>query len=732
MLLILSEDVFALFLSLMKQIFQFMIKRKVLPIVLVIFFAGIFWAFQSRGGGGDETNTNQEKLLTTLGIIIEQNHYQPKSINDLFSQQIFKKYISAVDPDKNIFLQSDIQSLKKYENSLDDEIHGLVSIQFVPAINEIYKKRIAEVSEMYKDLLAKPLDFTVNEEIIIDNKRLNFAKDQAQRKDMWRKKFKFLVLERYSEAIDQRDKVKQKKDTIVKTNEELEVEARGKVSKLMERNFERLKIKFKDDERFNLYVNTITSYMDPHSDYFPPLEKRSFDEQMSGKFFGIGASLKEEEGNIKVASLLTGSPAWKSGQLQVGDVVMKVAQGKEEPVELAGLAVEDAVKIIRGNKGTEVRLTLKKTDGNVQIVSLLRAEIVQDEVYVRSAIINGKEKIGYIYLPDFYADYEKPDGHRCAQDVARELEKLKAEGVDGVIMDLRNNGGGYLPEVVDMVGLFIPDGPIVQVKDKEGRPTVLRDNDKSVIYTGPLAVMVNEFSASASEIFAAAIQDYGRGVIIGSTSSFGKGTVQRNIPFGKPLDLFTGRTEFGAVKLTLQKFYRINGGSTQLKGVTPDVVIPDEYENLKFREKDNENALSWDEIEKTNYSPWHTNYDTHSVVEKSEERIKVNVNFSLIKNNALWLSKQNDKTYSLNMVKYKEEQKSLRATIKQNDSLTKLTYDMPFEGLKADDYKYNNVDKDKGDRYKAWLKNLKTDIYVNEASNVVKDMIGKTQGLATH
>ena len=731
MLLILSEDVFALFLSLMKQIFQFMIKRKVLPIVLVIFFAGIFWAFQSRGGG-DETNTNQEKLLTTLGIIIEQNHYQPKSINDLFSQQIFKKYISAVDPDKNIFLQSDIQSLKKYENSLDDEIHGLVSIQFVPAINEIYKKRIAEVSEMYKDLLAKPLDFTVNEEIIIDNKRLNFAKDQAQRKDMWRKKFKFLVLERYSEAIDQRDKVKQKKDTIVKTNEELEVEARGKVSKLMERNFERLKIKFKDDERFNLYVNTITSYMDPHSDYFPPLEKRSFDEQMSGKFFGIGASLKEEEGNIKVASLLTGSPAWKSGQLQVGDVVMKVAQGKEEPVELAGLAVEDAVKIIRGNKGTEVRLTLKKTDGNVQIVSLLRAEIVQDEVYVRSAIINGKEKIGYIYLPDFYADYEKPDGHRCAQDVARELEKLKAEGVDGVIMDLRNNGGGYLPEVVDMVGLFIPDGPIVQVKDKEGRPTVLRDNDKSVIYTGPLAVMVNEFSASASEIFAAAIQDYGRGVIIGSTSSFGKGTVQRNIPFGKPLDLFTGRTEFGAVKLTLQKFYRINGGSTQLKGVTPDVVIPDEYENLKFREKDNENALSWDEIEKTNYSPWHTNYDTHSVVEKSEERIKVNVNFSLIKNNALWLSKQNDKTYSLNMVKYKEEQKSLRATIKQNDSLTKLTYDMPFEGLKADDYKYNNVDKDKGDRYKAWLKNLKTDIYVNEASNVVKDMIGKTQGLATH
>ena len=708
-----------------------MLKRKVLPIVLVVLFAGIFWAFQSRGGG-DDAVTNQQKLLTTLGAIIEQNHYNPKVFNDFFSQQVFKKYLIAVDPDKNLLLQSDIQSLKKYENVLDDEIHGSASIQFVPAVNEIYKKRVAEVMGMYKDLLAKPFDFTVNEEIIIDSKRINSAKDEASRKDMWRKKLKFLCLERYNEAIDQRDKIKEKKDTIVKTNEELEVEARTKVVKIMEKNFERLKLKFKDEDRFNLYVNTITSFMDPHSDYFPPLEKRSFDEQMSGKFFGIGASLKEEEGTIKVASLLTGSPAWKSGQIQVGDVVMKVAQGKDEPVELSGLAVEDAVKIIRGNKGTEVRLTLRKTDGSTQVVALIRDEIVQDEVYVRSAIIKGKEKIGYIYLPDFYADYEKPDGHRCAQDVAKELEKLKAEGVDGVIMDLRNNGGGYLPEVVDMVGLFIQDGPIVQVKDKEGRPTVLRDNDKSIIYSGPLAVMVNEFSASASEIFAAAIQDYGRGVIIGSTSSFGKGTVQRNIPFGKPLDLFTGRTEFGAVKLTLQKFYRINGGSTQLKGVTPDIVIPDEYEYLKFREKDNENALSWDEIEKTNYTPWKTNVDILSLANKSEERIKENVNFSLIKNNAQWLSKQNDKTYSLNLIKYKQEQKTLRSTVKQNDSLAKLSYDMPFDGLKADDYKYNNVDKDKGDRYKAWLKNLKTDIYVNEASNVIKDMIVKTQGLATH
>ena len=705
-----------------------MLKRKVLPIVLIVLFAAIFWAFQSRGENGTSLST-QQKILTTLGTIIEQNHYKPKPINDNFSEHIFKKFLDDVDPEKNIFLQSDITALKKYENSIDDEIHG-APIQFVPAVDAVYAKRMQEVMSVYKELLAKPFDFSVNEEIVIDGKKLDFATTDVQRKDMWRKKLKFLTLERYTELTDQRDKLKAKKDTIVKSDVALEKEAREKVSKMMDKNFERMRLKFNDDDRFNLFINTITAYMDPHSDYFPPVEKRSFDEQMSGKFYGIGASLKEEDGNIKVASLLTGSPAWKSGQIQVGDIVAKVAQGKEEPVELTGLAVEDAVKIIRGNKGTEVRLSLRKQDGALKVVSIIRDEIVQDEVYVRSAIINGKEKIGYIYLPDFYADYEKPDGHRCAQDVAKELQKLEAEGVQGVVMDLRNNGGGYLPEVVEMVGLFIPEGPVVQVKDREGRPTVLRDNDKTVVYSGPLTVLINEFSASASEIFAAAIQDYGRGVIIGSTSSYGKGTVQRSIPFGRPLDLFTGRTEYGAIKLTLQKFYRINGGSTQLKGVTPDVVLPDEYEYLKFREKDNEDAMPWDEIEKTSYTKWPADYDINAIKTKSEARIKSNTNFTRINKNALWLSTQNDKTYSLNLKKYKEEQKEIRTTVKQNDSLAKLTVELPFEGLKADTSKYNNVDKDKGDRYKAWLKNLKSDIYINEAADVIEDMSAKQSNVA--
>ncbi len=705
-----------------------MLNKRVLPIVLIVLIASIFWAFQSHGENG-KSLTNQQRILTSLGGIIEQNHYSPKPINDNFSKEIFKKFLSSVDHDKNIFLQSDINALKKYETALDDEIHGS-PLQFLPAVNEVYAQRTQEVALLYKDILSKPFDFSTNEEIVTDSKKLNFSSTDAGRKEMWKKKLKYLALERYSDLLDQREKNKDKKDFVTKTNAELEKEAREKVGKIMDKNFEKLKYRFTDDERFNLFINTITAYMDPHSDYFPPVEKRSFDEQMSGRFYGIGASLKEEEGSIKIGTLLTGSPAWKSGEIQAGDIVMKVAQGKNEPVELTGLDVEDAVKIIRGTKGTEVRLTMKKQDGTLKVVSLIRDEIVQDEVYVRSAIVNGKEKIGYIYLPDFYADYEKSNGARCAVDVAREVQKLKAEGVDGIVIDLRNNGGGYLSEVVQMVGLFIPDGPIVQVKDKEGKPTVLRDEDKSVLYTGPLAVMINEFSASASEIFAAAIQDYGRGIILGSSSTYGKGTVQRAIPFGRPLDLFSGRTEFGAIKLTLQKFYRINGGSTQLRGVTPDVIIPDEYEYLKFREKDSENALPWDEIQKSDFTKWKTEYNLNEIKAASEQRIKNNQNFSTILNNAKWLGQQNDKTYSLNLEKFKQEQKIIRATVKQTDSLEKAPVETAFEGLKADEAKYNNVDKEKGERYKTWLKNLRKDIYVGEATNVVKDMIEKSPALA--
>jgi carboxyl-terminal processing protease len=404
-------------------------------------------------------------------------------------------------------------------------------------------------------------------------------------------------------------------------------------------------------------------------------------------------------------------------------VIQKVAQGKEEPVDLTGFVVTDAVKLIRGKKGTEVRLTVKKVDGTIKVISLVRDQIVQDETFARSAIVkDGNSKIGYIFLPEFYADFDNPNGNRSYIDVAKEVAKLKEEKVDGIVIDLRNNGGGSLYDVVQMAGLFIEDGPIVQVRDRDNRPSVLKDKDRSVLYSGPLAVMVNEFSASASEIFAAAIQDYGRGVIIGSTSTYGKGTVQRNIGLDQGFSL--SNSDLGTVKLTLQKFYRINGGSTQLKGVNSDIILPDQYEYLKIREKDDPDALPWDEINKSPYSGWNAGYDLKTIQQLSNQRLESDPTFRLIKENTDWLARQNDKQYSLQLDKYRQEQKAIRSTLAQIESLTKLKNDLNVSALPNEENRWEN-DKNKQERFKQWLKGLRKDIYLDQAVKVIDDVINQ-------
>jgi carboxyl-terminal processing protease len=402
-----------------------------------------------------------------------------------------------------------------------------------------------------------------------------------------------------------------------------------------------------------------------------------------------------------------------------------VAQGSAEPVDITAYLVEDAVKLIRGTKGTEVRLTLKKVDGSIKVVSLIRDEIVQDEAtFAKSAIVNSdKGRIGYIYLPEFYADFDNQKGHQSSTDVAREVIKLKEEKVDGIVIDLRNNGGGSLRDVVEMVGLFVDQGPVVQVRDRDGKPQILPDHDRSVLYDGPLAVMVNELSASASEIFAAAIQDYKRGVIIGSTSTYGKGTVQRNIGLDK-LGFLDANSELGTIKLTLQKFYRISGGSTQLRGVYSDIVLPDAYEYFKIREKDNPDALPWDEIQKADYTPWKYAYDLNVIKGMSNDRLKNNSVFSKIRSDAEWLNKESEKVYSLNLDKYREDQRQVKMTNKELEGLSKLPKEMDVRSLPQDANKYDG-DKDKADRFQQWLKSLRTDIWLGESVNVVDDMVSQ-------
>ncbi len=699
-------------------------SRKGVVLTAIVLFGLLFFAFRVIDQRHPEINiTTKQRLLTAIGSLLEQGHYSPKIINDAFSKDIFKKYLNELDGDKTLFLQSDIDSLKKFEATLDDEIHG-TPISFAPAVSAVYDKRLPEVIMLYQNILSTPFDFTKDETFITEAEKLPFAANQIERKDRLRKEMKLYSLEKYLELQDQRDKNMETKDFVVKADTTLEREARLKVLKIMDKRYDRLKSTFNEDQRFNAYLNVITNLMDPHTDYFPPIEKRGFDEEMSRRFYGIGAQLREDDYGIKIANVQTGGAAWKSGEIHANDIILKVAQGKDEPVDVSGYATEDAVKLIRGNKGTEVRLTIKKLDGTIKVVNIIREEVALDEGLVRGAVIqNGPDKIGYIYLPEFYADFERENGSRCSDDVAKEVEKLKAENVKGIVLDIRTNGGGSLYEVVQMVGLFINQGPVVQVRDKDGKSSTLNDRQPGAIYDGPLAVMVNELSASASEIFAAAIQDYKRGVIIGSTSTYGKGTVQKTIPFGKPIDFTSGRTEYGAVKLTFQKYYRINGGSVQLKGVTPDVILPDAYEFYKLREKDNASALPWDEIAKVPYQTWN-NADLSVVIQKENTKISENKSLNLLRSNLRWLSKNTEMPINLNITRYKDMQKQIKTTVAQNNNLLKLSKEMVVEAMVVDkNIFYNNPDKPKGDRYLAWLKSIKTDVHLDETVQMVSDMI---------
>jgi carboxyl-terminal processing protease len=712
----------------MQKIANFMMSKKFIPVILILTGASLFVAFQSQGKNDNEDNpkSRYSKVLRNVGILLEEGHYSPKKIDDAFSQEVLKKFTGELDNEKSVFLQSDIESFKKFNDKIDDEIHGS-DLQSFFTINEVYMKRRDESFVLINEILVKPFEFIKDETIQMDRDKLSFPKTEADRKEIWRKSLKYIVLGKFAELQEDREKNKGKKDFVQKADSTLEREARDYVRRRMERSMATKKTHENTDENFATFVNAIAQSMDPHTDYFPPVDKRSFDESMSGKFYGIGAQLKEDDGKIKIASLIAGMPAIRNGEIKVDDEIIKIAQGKGEPVDVTGYAVPDAVKLIRGaEKGSEVRLTIKKVDGTIKVVSLLRDEIKLEDTYAKSAVINGEHKVGYIYLPEFYQDFQDPNGARCSNDVAKEVAKLKAENVEGIIIDLRGNGGGSLSEVVKMAGLFIEEGPICQVKGRDEKATVLRDRDKNILYTGPLTVMVDEFSASASEIFAAAIQDYKRGIIIGSTSTYGKGTVQRNIPLSPESEnpLFANRKteDLGALKLTLQKFYRINGGATQLKGVTPDVILPDRMEYLKFREKDNTAALPWDEIAKAEYQPWTSTVSTDAVVSTTYDQVSKSPVFSKIKTNIEWLGANSDKEYSLNIVKYKEEQKQFKATYKQLDELFKISKELNVKNAAADSITISSA-KDKIEKNKQWLKRISGDIYIDETLKVINNMI---------
>jgi len=694
----------------------------------VFLFGALFFAFNTVKSENQESpELRQRKLLSTIGQLLESEHYSPRNIDDAFSKEVFNAYLKALDPEKNTFLQTDLDGLTKYSTTIDDEIHG-ATISFQPAVSRIYEIRIKETQALFNQIMDKPFDFSKDDSVLLNTDKLGYPKDEVERAKRWEMLLKYRTIERYASLIDEREKNKGKEKFVIKNDSTLEAESRAYIKKSYKKRLESFEKTFTKEKRFELFLNAITGLMDPHTDYLAPIEKRSFTEQMSGVIYGIGAQLTQDDFGIRIASIQPGGPAWKSGQIVVNDVIVKIAQGADEPVDVSGYETTDAVKLIRGNLGTEVRLTFRKPDGTFKVVSLIREKIVLDEGYARSVVIqNGEDKYGYILLPDFYADFEREEGHRCSEDVAAEIKKLKAENVKGIIIDVRFNGGGSLYEVVQMAGLFIDKGPVVQIRNKEGRAQTLYDETPGILYDGPLVVMANEFSASASEIFAGAMQDYKRGIVVGSSSTYGKGTVQRNVAFGKPLDSLGIQTEYGSVKLTFQKFYRISGSSTQKKGVVPDVILPDEYEYLKYREKDNESALSWDERERARYNVWPNNAQLSQVVQVTNSKLQNDTALNKFKQNLLWVSSQIETPVYLKLDKYQAFKKRIQEVSKQNEQALKLKTPMKLAPIKVDYNKfYNNPDKSKQDRYQAWIKDLAKDFQVNESSKILAALNKKT------
>ena len=694
--------------------------RYLLKIISFILFTGILLSFSVNRG----SNPNKDRLLLELiSYVLERGHYNPRQIDDNFSKNVFNSYIKGLDNQRRFFLQSDIDNFTKYRYRIDDLIKNS-DISFFDLTIEKLFQRTNQVNSFYRELLEKPFDFSKEEFINLDFDNLPYSRTLNDLKKRWRMRFKLSALQIYYDK-KQEENDKKGKDSMyqIKSDIALEIEARESVIENVDIFFENVS-QLERKDWFTVFVNSIALEFDPHTSYYAPQEKDRFDTRISGKFEGIGARLQRKNEQVHIIEIIPGGPVWRDNLLKVGEIILKVAQKDEEPIEIGNMRLDDAVNLIKGPKGTKVYLTVKKVDGIIEEVEIIRDVVELEESYAKSSlIIKDSNKYGLIELPQFYIDFDDYSNRNAAIDVKKEINQLKEKDVQGIIIDLRNNGGGSLKTVVDITGYFIKDGPVVQVKSTGGRKEILRDNDSSIIWEGPLVILVNEFSASASEILAAALQDYKRAIVLGSKQTFGKGTVQNMVDLNR---IISGSTygDLGAVKLTTDKFYRINGGSTQLEGVKSDVVILDRYSYIDLGEKDQENPLSWDYIEPTTFDFWHYEIDYKSMLERSENRMKSSQYISLIDEQAKWVKQQQDEyDYTLNYNNLYQEKEFEKKKINKFKKLDEFESGLEFEWLPEPGKK--TINKEITLRRNRWIQSLKADFYIDEATNILEDLNSK-------
>ncbi len=687
-------------------------KNRVLALILLS-------TFLSGVAAAAVTETREKLLSQMISNGLLNWHYSGKKIDDDFSTKSFAQYAKYLDYSKSFLIQSDLDSLKVFNLKIDDEI--LAGDFALPRLGkQLLRQRVLQVRDFCCDMLKNPFDFSIDDQIELNAEKRKYGRSFDDLKEWWSKRLKYLTLIQYLNlaklAEAKQDPGKKRKRVF---SPELEVQARKAVEKSVQRLFKRL-LEERSEDIQSLYFNALLAVFDPHSQYFPPRAKEDFDIDMSGTLEGIGALLGEDDGYIKVFEIIPGSPAWRQNLLKVEDVILKVGQGDDEPVDIVGMNVSDAARLVRGKKGSLVRLTVKKTDGRIMEIALVRNVVEIRETYARSAVLfneNLKKSFGYIFLPKFYHDFNRRNGRNASDDVKKELQKLAARKVEGVILDLRGNGGGALDDAEKMSGLFIPTGPLVQLKDRQSAPQVHEDRDATVSYGGPLVILVNAISASSSEIVAAALQDYRRAIIIGGEHTFGKGTVQVMLDLDRYLPAEMARYKpLGAITMTVQKYYRITGASTQYQGVVPDIILPDLYSYLDIGEKSQPYSLPWDTIPALSFTPWKNSYrDLDEIKARSRQRLKNSPRFAQIDANISRLKKQREKTMvTLNLEKFQAEQDVL---FQEAEKFNREQVEFPYLQARSMQSKEDARDA----KRKEWLDALRRDPVVEEAVQVLND-----------
>jgi len=700
-----------------------------------LFLLGVFIAVASCGFTSKEFNDpNKDKLLVDLiNYVLEKGHYAPKDINDDFSQHVYENFIESLDPIKRYFLASDLEEFAAYELLIDDQIKAK-DFTFFDLVLSRYIERSALVRTFYSEILEVPFDFDLSESISTDYQEAVYPNTPLELKERWRKQLKYSTLSNYYDLIQDKEKAQEKLldtaasnkelliETLAMSDQDMEAKARATTKTALDESYE-----FTDDlerkDYFALFLNAIVGEFDPHTNYFAPPDRDRFDLRMSGKLEGIGARLQKKSDYITIVEVISGGPVWRGEHLEVGDAILKVQQEDEtEPVSVVGMRVDDAVKLIKGPKGTKVTLTIKRVDGSIDEETIERDVVELEETYAKSTIIDRDGKrFGMIHLPAFYFDMKDYQERNAATDVQVEIQALKQAGIEGLVLDLRGNGGGSLRTAVDIAGLFIKEGPVVQVASSGAKKEVLKDRDASIEWEGPLVILMNELSASASEILAAAMQDYKRAIILGSSQSYGKGTVQNMVDLNQWLRN-NDMGDMGALKLTTQKFYRVTGGSTQLEGVKSDVVMPDRYSYIEIGERDYENPLPYDKISAAEFELWSGYIDYETTIEQSIQRMSQNAQVTLIDENALWIKQSQDQTeITLNIKAYQSE---MSARQKESERFEKIkSYDnhLDYRSLDADLSKMEQ-DTTLREKRKRWHESLAKDVYLEEAINILLDL----------